>query len=746
MTTAHKVAAAAVAVVLGAVVGVGAWLHLVYEETPGPREITVEAVRGNDGVVAFTIERSPRSAVPVGDLVATTGGRATEWVEDPPGTLRLASGAGRATYEGTVDETATVRFETGPDGGRSRVVVDGRPGRVLSLESSEDGTRVVPVRLDVAVPGAAWALLALMVALGVLVVAASGWALRELRRARDPRLWMGLIVLAVAVAAVVAVVLSEPAPVADAGGALPVIDRIGMGVGFGLVVALVGSLVLGVRPPAAPTWVTAPETSGDRWRLTALLGAVPFVGWLALWLLFWPGLMNPDMAVQWTQLDQGALDNWHPYPVTVVVGVLRHLVDSPALPVLLQIVGASQLVGRIAAWTVWRRRSPWVAAAFLVLLPLLPPTGLFTITLWKDTPFGIALLALALVVWRIEDTKGEWLRDGRNVVLTVATALGLLLSRHNAWPILLVTLVVLLVAHRSLWRRLALTGGVTLVVALVVAVPLASLLDVRASRVQSIVYVQHIANHLNRGVELTADERRELREIFPLDREWPYSCSSIQPTWSGPDAIPLERFQDKAGDLQSIAIDMALRDPGAELDHLACASEIVWNPFDPDEQTYFLEWSNTSGRVDYIPPVPGASIAEDPASPRAINRIYDVVMERLPIWTIRPALYLYAFLLAIAFAAWRRRSWAVVWIAIPALTQSVTLAALNLVQDVRFQYGVMLTAVVFVPALFAVARRSEGDDEPPLLWRSSGSTAGVAATGSGGAVPRPSPRGTPPRR
>jgi hypothetical protein len=366
---------------------------------------------------------------------------------------------------------------------------------------------------------------------------------------------------------------------------------------------------------------------------------------------------------------------------------------------------------------VWRGRSPWIAGTLLVLLPVLPPTGLFTVTLWKDTPFGIALLALALVVWRIEDTRAEWLREPRNIVLAVATAIGLLLSRHNAWPILLATLVVLLLAHRAMWRRFALVAGASLGVVLLVQLPLAALLDVRASRVQSIVYVQHLANHVNRGTELEPSERRLLRSVYPLDRTWPYSCHSIQPTWSGPAGIPLPRFTDKSAELRSLVLELALRDPDAELDHLACASELVWNPGDDDQATYFLEWSNASGNVDYIPRIADDSPTEQSASPRAINRIYDVVTDVLPIWVIRPALYLYAFVLATAFAFWRRRSWGIVWIAVPALAQSLTLAALTLVQDVRFQYGVMLTAVVMVPALLTVARRSTPDDAVPLRWR-----------------------------
>jgi hypothetical protein len=710
--TARRVAAATVAVVLAVLAGTGLWVRFADDETPGSHRVTVSVPRGNDGVVAFRLDRYRDAPAPVSDIV-TVGA----WEERPPGTLRLESGAGRAAYRGVVEERVEVRFSTGPDGGRARIVRDGDVGPIVSLQAPEEGTRTVVLRFDASVPGASWALLALMIAVSVAVTSAAVWAANRVGARRGPRAELGVVAGGAATVAIVALApYSSPEVVREQGGVLPVLDHLGLGIVVGVAVVLLAAFVLGVRAPAPPGWVTAPETARDRWRVTALLASVPFVGWLALQLLFWPGLMNPDMVEQWVQLDRTGLDDWHPYVVAIVVGALRYVVDSPALPVLLQVVGASLLVGRIAAWTVWRGRSPWIAGALLVLLPVLPPTGLFTVTLWKDTPFGLALLALVLVVWRIEDTKGEWLRERRNVVLTVVTALGLLLSRHNAWPILLATLVVLLVVHRAWWRRFAVAAAATFGVVLLVQLPLAAVLDVRASRVQSIVYVQHLANHVNRGTDLEPSERRLLRSIYPLDRTWPYSCHTIQPTWSGPDGIPLTRFTDKSSELRSLALELALRDPAAELDHLACASELVWNPGDDDQATYFLEWSNTSGHVDYIPRVYDETPTEQSASPRAINRIYDVVTDVLPIWVIRPALYLYAFAAAIAFAAWRRRSWGVVWIAVPVIVQSLVLAALTLVQDVRFQYGVMLAAVVLVPALFTVAKRSACDDDLPLRW------------------------------
>jgi hypothetical protein len=712
-----RVVAIVLAVVAGVLLGAGLWVRAVYDPTPAPHRVVVSVPRGSSRVTV-RLDRFPGSPPPSGDLLEV--GR---WVEREPGTVTLAKGPGRVAYEGSVDRTVTLHFATGPRAGTARTVVDGAAERPISLRAATRGERVQRLHFAERVPVTAWLLLVLMMGVAVVLTGAAAWVLLQLARRRSVALAVVLGAVAL-VAGVLTGVLVRSQPPALARGSLDGVDhllragnRLGVALLLAVLVVLAGGLALGVRPPAITP--AGPERPRDRWTLTLALGAVPFVGYLALHLLFWPGLMNPDAVVQWFELDRTGLDNWHPYLFAVGLGGLRHIVDSPALPILLQSIGTSLLVGRIAAWTVWRGRSVWVAGATLLLLPVLPATGLFTVTLWKDTAFAIALLALALVIWRIEDTDGAWLGHPANVALTSATLAAVWLTRHNGWPIVVGTIVVVVLAHRARWRPIGVAVGATLLLVLVVEIPLASALDVRANRQPAILYVQHIANQINSGTHLTADERATLSKIYPLDRRWPYDCHSIQATWSGPGAIPLQRFTSKSSELRTIALDLALRNPGAELDHLACSSELLWKPSAPDGQTYFLEWSSTAGHVDYIPRFYDDTPSENPSSPRAIARIYDVVTGTLPIWVLRPALYLYALLAAVAWAAWRRRSWGVVRIAVPAILQTIILIPVTLVQDVRLQYGVILTAVVLVPFLLTVSARRDADDRVPLRWGSA---------------------------
>ena len=521
----------------------------------------------------------------------------------------------------------------------------------------------------------------------------------------------GVVGGAALVGAVVAALLSPET------SAMPVLDRIGVALAVGVVAVLIVAGVLGVRPPRVE--VAEPASATGRWRMTLLLAGIPFVGWLALHLLFWPGLMNPDMGIQWFELERTGLDDWHPYVVSVAVGALRHVVDSPALPVLLQVTGASLLVGRFAAWTVWRGRSPWVAGATLVLLPLIPATGLFTVTLWKDTAFGIALLGLALVVWRIEDTDGRWLASPQNMVWSGIAIAGVWFTRHTGWPIVVGTMVIVLVAHRRWWKPVVIVTGATALLALVVQLPLADLLDVRANRQTSTIYAQHVANHVNRGTELSRSERgdadedpeprravalqlpldpghvvgpgraparppRARRGRAPVTRDRPRAA---QPRWRArsPRAARASSSGSRGPARARPTSSSGRTTPATST--TSCGSTTTHRrrtPHRPARSHASTTPSSTASRCGCSGPrSTSMRCSERSRSPRGAG----------------------------ARGASPR-------LAAPVALESLVLAALTLVQDVRFQYGVILTAVVLVPALLTVARR-DADDDAPLRWRAA---------------------------
>jgi hypothetical protein len=431
--------------------------------------------------------------------------------------------------------------------------------------------------------------------------------------------------------------------------------------------------------------------------------------------VFWPGIMTQDSLSQWSQVSNDTLSDWHPFSMALVVGTLRNIHDSPWLPIMLVAAAAATLVGLAAAFAVRRGCARWLARTMTVLVAVTPAPLLMTSVLWKDVVMGVALLGLVVGIWRTLDAGTNRPLDNRGgFFLLVLAGVVMWLSRHNGWPVVVGTLLVVALLRSNVRRYILSALAVTAVVCLFVTGPVARLLDVTPNPVGSIVYVQHISAHIAAGTSLTTEEADVLNEIRPVDEAWPYDCTSVNETIGSPNAIPIGAYSDREKELRNIAISLALRAPGVEIDHLVCSSKIVWQVTETGTRTSFINLANRDDIVDTIRVRGTDSPMEQHASRSLALSMFRTVTD-LPSALLRPALYTYALIAAVLVACRRRRSLDPLLIILPALIQTLALTPLVLVQDTRFQYGTILVSVVMTPLLLAVTS-AHLDKRSALRW------------------------------
>ena len=159
----------------------------------------------------------------------------------------------------------------------------------------------------------------------------------------------------------------------------------------------------------------------------------------------------------------------------------------------------------------------------------MPANGAMVITLWKDTPYSIAMLALVLLLLLIATSEGAWL-EGRFgwLILAFVAALAAL-YRHNGPPVVLAMLLILPVMYRKYWRPLLLSLAATIALFCGVKGPLFRATGVvpAPSYLKAAPLLQHIAAHLAHATPLLPEERELLDSIYPLAGSgWPYSTNT----------------------------------------------------------------------------------------------------------------------------------------------------------------------------------------------------------------------------
>ena len=231
----------------------------------------------------------------------------------------------------------------------------------------------------------------------------------------------------------------------------------------------------------------APDHARRRLGLLIVMGIlvlsrVPFL------VVYWPGILHFDTLRSYSYAR--GTHSWQTYePVghSLLIAVMQWLgsalgwgdaggVAIGSITVILVSSAAfTFMLSRMAVWGL----HPGIWAAALAWLVLLPVFGYFSVGLVKDMPFSIAMIVFLVCVGELafgrpDTAKKRW----PWVTLTVAGIFALLL-RNNGIHVMALSLPVLLILLRHLWRRILVVGAALGVAYGIYVGPVYAMLDVQ---------------------------------------------------------------------------------------------------------------------------------------------------------------------------------------------------------------------------------------------------------------------------
>jgi hypothetical protein len=451
-------------------------------------------------------------------------------------------------------------------------------------------------------------------------------------------------------------------------------------------------------------------------RFGALYYALPMLGVsLAMVLIFRPAIMTSDSMDQWAQATAGQYSDWHPFYHTLAIHALRKVWDSPTFVALFQAsalaFACGWLISAVQQATQAPRWSGWIAAVLCAVCPLL---ALTSVTLWKDTPYAAAIIALtaaaiSLVYRGTPDPGKPW-----GFLGILALAVVAMLLRHNAPPSVVATLVVLAMLLPG--RRRALAGLGTLAIIAFVALlgPIRHALDVQHMDAKFALAAHHIAAHLAVGERPTGAEAAALlKRIDPTDDDWRYNCATVDPTIFN-RAFDGALASHRSSELIAIWLDLAAKHPLTELRHIACVGSLVWSANGaprPDGHLYISSegiW-NDGGTIRWVAANTNG-LAPDSALPGVAQRLGRYLVDHQSDILWRPGLYLFVLLLAAMVAVRRTGSLSMACVSLtPVLTHAAVLALLNVAQDARYQLPVYGACLALAPCFLMARRQSRSE-------------------------------------
>ena len=487
-----------------------------------------------------------------------------------------------------------------------------------------------------------------------------------------------------------------------------IILRLAAGLAFGLALLVVAAALLSRHAPR-------PEEDPSRPRRLEwlMLATPPAVVWAIHLLAFWPGVMTPDSMWQWEQLLTGRYDNWHPAFHTMLEWLLTRLVETPVMVAVTQIVALSGVVG----WGLSSLRRiglpSGVAWVMSVLIALWPPNGVFTVTLWKDIPYAIGVLALGVMLLREV--------DGRNPILdrtagwaVVGGVTSLVALVHHAGPVVAAGSLLAFGLSCS-WKRALAAAALAVVAFTLVRGPLftaAAVANTSPPHAHAVV-MHHLAAHLVDGTPLTAAEAEQIdRHPFLGDVSW-YDCETVTPLVILPD-FSMAALREGSAEALRLWWSLSTRNPGVDVRHTLCRSALVWRIGRLPGTYHYTTGLGTDaeGNLSTIVDNPHG-LELDPVLPWLTGPLTEAIRDTEGFATAwlwwRAPLYLYALLFGVAIATLRTGNWRYWLVAVPAVMVAITLVIAAQAQDFRYAYPVFLSGLLLAPYLLIYTPREESE-------------------------------------
>ena len=251
-----------------------------------------------------------------------------------------------------------------------------------------------------------------------------------------------------------------------------------------------------------------------------VLSRIPYL------LVYWPGIVAADTFRSLTYVR--GMRQWQSYePVgeSLFIGVIQWLGTSlgwgdlgvVAMGSIILIVASSAAVTfmlvRMAVWGV--PRTVWVATlAWMLLLPIF---GYYSLDLVKDVPFSIAMLVFLVCIGEISFGRADTVRKLWPWITMTLAGVAVIGTRNNGIHVIALSVPLLIILLRSLWKRIVIVFAVLLLAYGVYVGPVYGVLDVQpgpAEESYSVPLQQlgRIAKY--RATSLSATDRSYFARIF----------------------------------------------------------------------------------------------------------------------------------------------------------------------------------------------------------------------------------------
>ncbi len=304
-------------------------------------------------------------------------------------------------------------------------------------------------------------------------------------------------------------------------------------------------------------------------------------------LIFNPYILPPDGYMQLSDISNNTLSNWHPYMHTLLIKMFYLLFGDVKYFITFRIIIYACILTNILFYFYKKNMSLTKIYITAIFITILPVTGIFLVTMWKDVDFSLAILYLTFLIYLIIKDFDYFNKNKFNYLFLVICLICIGVFRHNGIVAMIFTIIMLLIyALKKKKKILLIILFVPIISVYIINKPLYKLLKVEDAPANfDVATILHGFNYLMYTDNLNIDNEAYRYLISKMPKKaWKYSYDKynidLMLHYTDYDIRNVKLNKKK---LVKLYMKQFVKTPSFLIKDRLYGTDIIWNVSEKDE-------------------------------------------------------------------------------------------------------------------------------------------------------------------
>lgn len=439
--------------------------------------------------------------------------------------------------------------------------------------------------------------------------------------------------------------------------------------------------------------------------------AIVFACCMPFFLLNYPGVMTTDSLNQFYQvIGDSAYNNHHPWLHTALIKLFyslgyvftKDMYAGLACYTLFQMFIVSVSVGYSTECFYEMGVSRICCVGLIGIFVIIPYNLMYSVTMWKDITFSMAVLVFTVTVIRINANASR-----RDLILFLVSGFAVCVLRHNGYYAFIATVVIWLYIRRKQLKKYILASLAVIIVAGLCRGPVMEACGVLPGEYvyNMCLPLQQIGRVIANNGDISVEEEQWLTKINTIKYiKAGYNEGTVDPMFAWVLDGDSAYFDSHKREFIKIWAGIGIKNPIAYFDAFVDMAMGYWTPMKPYQTVYFGITPND--KIESKPVIDGPVLIK-------IDELLTKFYEMIPIYGFTYSMGGYFWIMLIlGVICIDKKEWTKLFAFLPVLMLTLTLLiASPLVADLRYAYALMIVLPYLLIYTLTINSESQEGEE-----------------------------------